>query len=65
VLRGNEAMLGLARAFGFAVTRSPHDATMLRITRDLDEDPQRAGRPASALGTRPATAPRMPAGYRV
>lgn len=65
VLRGNEAMLGLARAFGFAVTRSPHDATMLRISRDLDGDPQRAGHPASALGTRPATAPRMPAGYRV
>jgi len=35
VLRGNDAMLGLARAFGFAVARSPHDATMVRITRDL------------------------------
>jgi acetyltransferase len=39
VLRGNDAMLGLAHAFGFAVTHSPHDATMLRITRDLDEEP--------------------------
>lgn len=36
VLRNNDAILGLARAFGFAVTRSPHDATMVRITRDLD-----------------------------
>ncbi len=36
VLRGNESMLGLARAFGFAVTRSPHDATMLRVTREMD-----------------------------
>jgi acetyltransferase len=36
VLRSNDAILGLARAFGFAVTRSPHDATMVRITRDLD-----------------------------
>jgi GNAT superfamily N-acetyltransferase len=38
VLRGNDAMLGLAREFGFAVTRSPFDATMLRITRALDVD---------------------------
>jgi acetyltransferase len=36
VLRGNGTILRLARAFGFAVVRSPHDATMVRITQDLD-----------------------------
>lgn len=36
VLRGNAAMLGLARAFGFAVGHSPLDATMFRIALALD-----------------------------
>jgi len=37
VLRGNVAMLGLARAFGFAVRHSPFDATMFRIARELED----------------------------
>lgn len=40
VLRDNDGMLGLARAFGFAVTRSPIDATMVRIVRRFDEVPR-------------------------
>jgi acetyltransferase len=35
VLRDNEAMLALGRACGFAVARSPHGSTMLRLVRDL------------------------------
>jgi GNAT superfamily N-acetyltransferase len=35
VLRGNDALLGLARAFGFSVKHSPFEATMLRIVREL------------------------------
>jgi acetyltransferase len=37
VLRGNEAMLGLARAFGFEVRHSPHDATMFRVRRAVED----------------------------
>jgi len=37
VLRGNAAMLGLARTFGFAVRHSPLDATMFRIALVLDD----------------------------
>jgi len=37
VLRGNNAMLGLARAFGFALRHSPLDATMFRIALTLDD----------------------------
>jgi acetyltransferase len=37
VLRDNEAMLALGRAFDFAVVRSPYDATMLRLERDLQD----------------------------
>lgn len=36
VLRGNDAMLGLARAFGFAVAHNPRDAMTLKLARDLD-----------------------------
>jgi len=54
VLRGNDAMLGLARAFGFAVRHSPLDATMLRITHELNDIPQ-----GSAL--KAFTRTRMPA----
>jgi GNAT superfamily N-acetyltransferase len=32
---GNEAMLALGRAYDFAVARSPHGSTMLRLVRDL------------------------------
>ncbi len=51
VLRGNAGMLGLARAFGFSVMHSPHDATLLRIALDLDEHSReipaaRAARPS-------------------
>lgn len=35
VLRDNEAMLALARACRFAVARSPHGSTVLRLVRDL------------------------------
>ena len=36
MLRGNDAMLGLARTFGFALAHNPRDATMLKIARELD-----------------------------
>jgi acetyltransferase len=35
VLHDNEAMLALGRAYDFTVVRSPYDATMLRLVRDL------------------------------
>jgi len=37
VLCYNEAMLALGRAYDFAVVRSPYDATMLRLERDLKD----------------------------
>jgi acetyltransferase len=35
VLSGNEAMVALARAHGFAIAASPHGSTMLRLVRNL------------------------------
>ena len=35
VLHDNEAMLALGRAYNFSAVRSPYDATMLRLVRDL------------------------------
>lgn len=49
VLRGNDAMLGLARSFGFDVRRSPIDATMLRIARGLEDESLRESLPEFAL----------------
>lgn len=37
VLRGNEAMLGLARASGFSIRHSPIDGTMFRVERKLGD----------------------------
>lgn len=54
VLRGNDAMLGLARASGFEVGHSHHDATMFRIRRYLD-DAARAPVPSESAAGAPAT----------
>lgn len=59
VLRDNEAMLALARACRFAVARSPHGSTVLRLVRNLQDAPSvdRAWIPAgSAPWAAPATA---------
>lgn len=37
VLCGNDGMFALGRTFDFAVARSPHDATMRRLVRDLQD----------------------------
>jgi GNAT superfamily N-acetyltransferase len=39
VLYGNEAMVALCHASGFAFARSPHGSTMLRLVRDLQDPP--------------------------
>jgi len=49
VLRGNDGMLGLGRAFDFSVTRSPIDATMVRIVRGLEAESPRNSLPEFAL----------------
>src|SRR5262249_29262779 len=51
VLCYNEAMLALGRAYDFAVVRSPYDATMLRLERDLQDVPP--GRAWIAAGGAP------------
>lgn len=43
VLHGNEAMVALARAWGFAFARSPHGSAMLRLVRDLQAPCASAG----------------------
>jgi len=47
VLRGNDAMLGLARTFGFTVAHNPRDATTLGITCNLASEPREYAAPGS------------------
>lgn len=54
VLHDNEAMVALARAWGFAFASSPHGATMLRLVRDL-QAPLRCGGVRTAAGGAPQT----------
>jgi len=50
VLRENRAMLGLARALGFAVGHSPLDASALRVTRVLEGAARSTPRPLTLAG---------------
>lgn len=56
VLCYNEAMLALGRAYDFAVVRSPYDATMLRLERDL-QDVLLTGRASIPAGSAPQARP--------
>jgi acetyltransferase len=63
VLRGNDAMLRLARASGFAVKHSPIDGTMFRVARNLgDQLPARSGSPANSSLQNPPPWNRSPIG---
>jgi acetyltransferase len=63
VLRGNDAMLRLARASGFAVRHSPIDGTMFRVVRNLvDQLPARSGSPANSSLQNPPPWNRSPIG---
>ncbi|MEJ2176322.1 MAG: hypothetical protein P8Y76_15935 [bacterium] len=57
VLLENRAMLGLARALGFSVSPSPLDATVLRVTRELDAAAHRTSRRISVPATPDAALP--------
>ena len=56
VLRDNEAMLALGRAYDFTVVRSPYGATMLRLERDL-QDVLPTGRGWNPGGSAPRARP--------
>jgi GNAT superfamily N-acetyltransferase len=56
VLRANEAMLALGRAYDFAVVRSPYDATILRLLRNL-QDVLPTGRAWIPTGSAPQARP--------
>jgi acetyltransferase len=63
VLRGNKAMLSLARAAGFSVGHSPIDGTMFRVVRRLDAQlPARSGSPVNSSLQNPPPWNRSPIG---